>query len=419
MELPVVKTEGAYTPQPSASSLWKNRNFLCILSGYAFSIMGNGFHSMALSLWVLQKTGSAKLMSIILLIHIVISLLFGTVAGTFADRTDRRKLMWISDAIRGGLVLGIATCVAIPGVPLVSIFILTGLVAVAGLFQTPARQASLIDIVGHSHIQQATGAMSIADNAARISGFALGGAFIGAFGGPAAIAADAFTFLLSAALVLAAGRFPSPAREGIDKPSFASDLKEGFAYIVRDPFARAVTLMTPVLAMFFLTSLMLIQVSAVKIWEIKPALYGIMEASIPAGYLIGSAAILLMDKRMRRRGWWICGGIVLSGPVFIGISMMDSAAAALPLIPAAGFLFSFCTLLVNIILRIRIRPELQGRVFGLMGSLGSVAPPLGLSAGSFIADRFGPAVTLFANGIGFLALGLIVIAAAKTIRQFD
>src|SRR5690606_125122 len=81
-----------------------NRGFLFVFSSYSLSLLGNMFHSIALNLWVLQSTGSAKLMSAVLITHLVVNMLFSSIAGTVADRVNRRLLMWSSDLLRFVLV---------------------------------------------------------------------------------------------------------------------------------------------------------------------------------------------------------------------------------------------------------------------------------------------------------------------------
>lgn len=84
-----------------------NRTFHWILTGQLISILGDGFHSVAANLWVLQTTGSAKAMSLVLGTRILIAILFGTVAGTVVDRVDRRRLMWRMDLALG--LVGLAS----------------------------------------------------------------------------------------------------------------------------------------------------------------------------------------------------------------------------------------------------------------------------------------------------------------------
>jgi DHA3 family macrolide efflux protein-like MFS transporter len=404
-----------------ALSLWKNRNFLAVFSSYSLSLLGNTFHSIALNLWVLQTTGSAKLMSVVLITHLVISMLFGSFAGTLADRTDRRTLMWVTDIIRFVLVAAIAVLVYLPNVPFIFIVLLTAIVALAGVIRTPALQASLVEIIDKEQITEAVGVINISDNIIRISGFALGGIAVAAFGGAFAIAIDAVTFLLSAMLLLFTGKFPYAAVRDSEKQqtTFKEDLKAGFRYVWTNSFARAAVILLPLVMFFFLSTFMLIQVMAVKVWLAKPFVFGLMEACIPLGYVLGSILIIRLDKRLKGRGKWIIGSMILMGPLFIAISLMPSAFAALPLILLVGFLFSFSTTIIFIALRIAIDPSMQGRVFGLIGALTSVAPPIGLAVFSTLSDIYGPAIIIAISGAAMLVIGSFSYMYMKEMRHFN
>ncbi|MBW7473158.1 MFS transporter [Paenibacillus oenotherae] len=416
-----IPTQEAALPLPQDNKgLWRNRNFVLVLSGYTLSTFGNCFHSVALSLWILQTTGSARYMSAILLIYIFTQLAFGTMAGTVVDRMDRRKLMWMADSIRGVLVLGVALCIAIPDVPIAIVFALTALVSIGGLFQSPALHASIVNIVGVSKVQKAVGFINISDNTARISGLALGGAFVAMFGGSVAIIVDACAFFLSALLVLACTRFPSShSTEQKEKQSFWQDMKSGLQYIWKDSFIRSLVFLAPVVNMFFVSSLMLIQVMAVKQWSANPMQFGLIEACIPTGYIIGAGVILLIDTRMKRRGLLICGSLIAMSPVLITLSLLTSAWPAIPLILLMGFLFSFCTMLSSIILRVKVSPELQGRVFSTLGSLSSVLPPVGIVAASFLADLKGPDIPLTGFGIALLLISVLILLFQRALRTFN
>ncbi|HDR4871929.1 TPA: MFS transporter [Bacillus cereus] len=402
----------------SKKTLWKNRTFTFVFTGYTLSMFGNSFHSIALNLWVLQATGSAKLMSTIAITHMVMSMLFSSIAGTVADRVDRRKLMWITDIIRSLLILSIAFCIAIPGTPFILIIILTALTSCAGLFQSPAFHASLVDIVGKEKVQQATGVLNVADNVSRISGLAIGGVVVAAFGGSIAISVDAVTFMLSAILVLLSGKFPNSTKKTGIKNSFQEDLVAGFKYIWQNPFAKSVIILSPTLITFFTASLMLIQVMSVKVWKANPIEFGIIESSIPIGYMLGAGIIIFFDNKLHRRGWWIILSMVLLAPIFVGLSFAPSVLYAVPLILLLGILFSFCTLLVNVIIKVEVDPELQGRTFGTLGSLTSIASPVALAISSFFADIYGPPLILLINGVLLFISGLIVLFFLKSIRSY-
>lgn len=413
----------------SALPLWKNTPFILLLTGYSLSVAGNGFHSIALSLWILETTGSAKLMSIVMGIYMVSSLLFGVVAGTVADRSNRIRLMIGADILRAAFTIGIAVCIGVAPQHMIIIFLLIGLTAVSGLFHAPAMQASMVKFAGHDQIQRSTSLVNIAENIARVGGLALGGAAVAWFGGVTAIVVDGCTFLVSAILIALAGRALGKTTNGnettpgsgqaVERRKFRSDIMSGIQFIKNDPVAKSVIVMSPLLMLFFVSSLMLIQVVAVKVWQVNAASFGLIEAAFPVGYLAGSFVILTLDQRLRRRGWFIFGGIVLLGPVFMLMTMIRDVVYAIGFIFIAGFIFAFATLLVQIMLRLRVKTEMLGRAFGIIGSLSSVVPPIGLAVSAYSADRFGPSPTLLAVGFMLSCMGLLSFVLLKPIRDFD
>lgn len=399
-------------------SLHKNRIFLLLFSASTLSILGNAFHSLALSLWVLQSTGSAKMMSIMTISNLILCSLLGSVTGTLADRVDRRTLILCSYFVQSLTVLGIAFTLTQPSPSFLIIVCLTGIVTAAGQFQAPAFQASLLTIVGKEHIQQAAGWMTLSENISRTLGYALGGIFVAAVGGAWAVFVDGMTFLMALLLILVAGSWSGKSAAVKPDKSFKQDVAGGFSNIWGHSFARAIMILLPVLALFFLSCLMLIQVMAVQVWKAAPFQFGLLEGSIPLGYMLGSGMIILAGSRIRHRGRVVFASLLLLGPLYMLLSVTESMNAALPIILLIGFTFSFSTLLINIILRLEVPEELQGRMFGVLGSLMSVAPPLGLALFSAGADEFGAASVMFAAGLLLCLFGLFTVLKLEQIRKY-
>ncbi|MRX56524.1 multidrug transporter [Bacillus sp. HMSC76G11] len=398
-------------------SLWRNRTFLSLFAAYTLSIFGGTFHTIALNIWVLKTYDSATLMSAILITHLLVSTCFASIAGTAADRMNRKKMMWIADMIRCVLVVGLAAAISVQ-TPFWVIILLTALTALSGLFKAPAFNASLIDVVGKENIQTATGAMSLADNIARTLGFAAGGVIVAAFGGVTAILIDAFMFLLSVILVVIVKDFPEHRASFAAKTTFKQDFITGFTYIWKEPFARAITILSPTLILFFTTTLMIIQVMAIKEWKASPIEFGLIEASIPLGYMAGAGLIMFLGKKLVHRGVLIISSMIGLGPLYMLLGGINSAAWSIPLILLVGFMFSFCTLLVNVILRLEVSSELQGRVFGMIGAFTSVLPPAGLAVASFFTDEFGGGRVLFICGLSLFVIGLVCWVLLKDIKNY-
>ncbi|MNP67893.1 hypothetical protein D3C76_1637810 [compost metagenome] len=98
---------------------------------------------------------------------------------------------------------------------------------------------------------------------------------------------------------------------------------------------------------------------------------------------------------------------------------MTSASAAIPSILIIGFMFSFCTLLINIILRLEVSEELQGRVFGVMSSIMSVAPSVGLAIVSYCADIFSPGAVMSVSGCLLFLFAIFAFFKLSVIRKYN
>ncbi|HLO02230.1 MAG TPA: MFS transporter, partial [Symbiobacteriaceae bacterium] len=370
----------------TASSLWSNRRFLTIWLGHGLSVLGDGFHSVALGLWVLQTTGSSTAMATVMTIRVAASVLLGAIAGTTVDRVNRRLLMIWTDLIRFALVGLTAYLVAVPGTSVWPIFLLTGLISICSQFFFPAFHASLINIVDREHLPKASSLLQMTNTVAQTVGPFLGGATVALLGGGAALVGDASSFLISALLLLIAGNFASPRGESKEHVSFWQDLREGVAYIIQQPLTRAVIVLAP-LANFFVSAIsVLIPVIAVKKWMASPVEFGMLEAAFPLGFAIGAMLVMSMMGKMRRKGWWIYGGMMTVGVVAACAVLLPSVYAALPVIPVIGVAVAIANVLMQIALQSQVPGQLQGRVFGTLGSLSSVASPVAMIAVGVLAD---------------------------------
>ncbi|MBB6022969.1 MFS family permease [Paenibacillus sp. JGP012] len=399
-------------------TLWRNKTFRRILYGYGISVFGDCFNSIAISLWVLQTTGSAKSMAAVQICNMLVSFLFGSVAGTVADRLDRRKLMLASDVFRGVMALLIAVSLFNWQAPFSVLLLLLSLSMFSSLFQAPAFHASVASMVGKQHIQQATGTIHLVDNLARISGLAAAGVAVAAFGGFIAILITGATFLLSAICVLLAGRFPQVIRANSEPKTFAQEWRHSFTYIYRSPLIRSIVLFNPLLLLFFMSAMMLIQVMAVNVWRANAVQFGLIETCIPLGYMIGSGVLIASGKRLKHRGRWVFIGLLVLGPVYMLLANVSSPLMALPLIIGGGAMFACCTMLTQIMLRTAVPDEMQGSVYGVVGTITSTAPILGLTVVSIFADQWGAATVLEGVGMMLLATGIVAITTLKSIRTY-
>ncbi|MNO39471.1 enterobactin exporter EntS [compost metagenome] len=400
--------------------LLHNRTFLWIYAGSTLSIIGEGFHSIVIGYWVLSTTGSAKAMMTIMLIQMVTSFVLGSIAGTFADRYNRRMIMLSMDILRALLIGGVAAVVTYGGGDAWwMLVVLLALVGAASQFHNPAFSSSLVYIVGKEHIQRATGLMQITDTLARLAGLSLGGAAAAIFGGPASVIGVSVGFAVSACCVLLSGAFPSHARLDEEKKGFWADFKHGLSYIRTHSIARSVSILLPAIMVFFVASMMVFQVLAVTIWRATPWQFGMLEAIIPIGYASGAGLVSLLGRRLSKRGVWVSAAMLLAGPNLILLASIHHVYLAIPFVFLIGFILSIGTVIVTVMLRTEVDGEYQGRVFGTIGSLSSLATPFGIVLSGIFSDLYGADLVLLINGAGLTLVAALCVYFLKTLRKYD
>src|SRR5437763_17004302 len=94
-------------PMPPFRAL-RGRSFALLWTGQSLSRLGDFVYEIALAWWVLQKTGSAQTMSLVLIFAITPSVLFSLIGGVVVDRLPRVALMLASDIIRGLVAMAVA-----------------------------------------------------------------------------------------------------------------------------------------------------------------------------------------------------------------------------------------------------------------------------------------------------------------------
>jgi MFS family permease len=197
------------------------------------SLTGDWFNTIASVMIVNRYTETDLAISWILIARTLPRFILGPLAGVFADRFDRKKIMVASDLLRAGIVLSFLFVDRPERVWL--IYLLTTLQFVLASFFEPASTALIPSLVeGRKELLNANVLMSITWSTVLAIGAAIGGLFAGVFGAQTALIADVFTFLLSAFLVSQIGsvRGGEPREE---PTSGYLEMIEGFRYVIDRP----------------------------------------------------------------------------------------------------------------------------------------------------------------------------------------
>ena len=177
--------------------LTRNRDFKVLLSSQAISALGDGVSFTALPLLVLALTGSGFAMGVVGAIQTLPDLFFGMIAGAIADRSDRKRMMFLADLVRAGLTAMIPLSVALGGPTMVVIVVVTAPMAVCRSFFLAGYTASVPALVGRSQIGRANSYFEVIFSMGFIIGPAVAGLLAASIGPGPTLAIDAVSFALS------------------------------------------------------------------------------------------------------------------------------------------------------------------------------------------------------------------------------
>lgn len=197
------------------------------------SYLGDWFNTIASVMIVNRYTETDLAISWILIARTIPRFLFVPLAGLVADRVNRKTVMVVSDVLRAGIVLSFLWVDRPERVWL--IYVLTVAQFVVASFFEPASSAIIPGLVeGSQELRTANVLSSITWSAMLTLGAALGGLFAGVFGARAALIADAFTFLISAAFLLGIPYERIPDEDAAQVPRL-KDIFGGFQYLIQTP----------------------------------------------------------------------------------------------------------------------------------------------------------------------------------------
>jgi MFS family permease len=214
-------------------SLLRRRDFALVWTASLISATGDWVLLIGLPIYVYQLTGSTLATSAMFVAELVPQIVFGSVAGVFVDRWDRKRTMVVANLVLTFAILPLALVRNADDVWIVYLVAFTE--SLVARFLRPAEGAMLPRLVQKDDLVAANALASFASNASRLVGPTLGGVIAGIYGLTAVAGFDSATFAIAALLValvrtsgapepsetkdasrMAAGRFRAFWREWVD-----------------------------------------------------------------------------------------------------------------------------------------------------------------------------------------------------------
>jgi MFS family permease len=380
--------------------------FLRYFVGQVVTNIGTWFQNLALSLVVLDATGSAQALGGVTFAQFLPILLLSVHAGRIVDRVSSRAVLLIGAALSAVVVSLLAVVVSADTPSLIAVYGLVACLGAVNAFERVAAQAIIRSLVNLDRLGRAVSLSTIAVAAGRSIGPGLAGLLFQAAGPVVCLLANAVSFLLVFVLLL----FVHPHEEHL---TLHLDLGPGrLGGVLQDPSLRLLLVVNAVIALLAL-NLNIVLTSVVALtFDGSATSVGLNHALNAVGAVAGGLVATALPR--------VSTGMLAAGCALLGATLFISAlpgtlAAFLVLAPVLGLGFGFYTAVINAVAQAAAPAQAVGRVMALMllGNVG-MAPFGGLISG-WVIDRTSGQVSLLTGAA--VALTCAFTVALHTLRR--
>jgi MFS family permease len=386
----------------------KHQNYRLFFGGQTVSLVGTWITRIATSWLVYRLTHSVFLLGVVGFFGQIPTLLLAPLAGVLVDRWNRHRILVVTQVLSmlQSVALAVLTLAGI--ITVADILMLQVVQGVINAFDTPARQAFVVEMVSdRADLPNAIALNSSMVNASRIIGPSIGGALIAWVGEGWCFAADALSYLAVLASLLAMQLEPFAPRARQAK--VLQEMRSGLRYAGRFPPVRDALILVALVATMGMPYTVLMPAIAANVLHGGPHTLGYLMTASGFGALAG-AFYLASRRSVLGLGRVMVIATAAFGAGLIAFSLSRVLWLSLLTLPIVGGGMMVEMASTNTILQTIVQDEMRGRVmsFYTMAFLGTA--PLGSLLAGFVADHIGPMNTIALGGIacvvGALLFGL-------------
>ena len=399
----------------------RQRNFALLWFGGLISMAGDWMLFIALPIYVYQLTGSTLATSIMFMASTVPRIVFGSVAGVFADRWERKRTMVITNVLLG---LGLLPLLLVQSAEWVWLVYLVGFTqACISQFFGPAENALLPRLVSEDRLVTANALNSLNNNLARLAGPALGGFAAGLLGLPGVVLLDSASFAIAAALIALITVTSKPERD----PTVSQDGAAPWLSVWREWLAglrliRRERALATLIGVTAITAFgegifgVLIIVFVNQVLHGGALELGWLMSGQAIGGLLGGVVVGWVGHRLPPA--LLLGGsallfglgdiLIVNAPAFFPSVLLTVILFILVGVPGVGFSTSMSTLFQTL-----VADEYRGRVFGAFGTTLSLLSLGGMAFAGTAGDLLGAVPVLNIQGGGYVLVGVLVLLLVR------
>jgi MFS family permease len=374
--------------------------FRLYFGGQVVSASGSFLQQTAIGWLVLELTGSASKLGLVLAAGGIPSLLFGPWGGAVADRIDLRKLLLATQAlycVLAALLWGLAVAGAANVTALVVIGVAGGVVQIA---DAPARQAFVSRLVPPDDLSSAVSLNGVVVNSARVVGPALASVLIVTVGTTVCFGLNALSYLA----VIAALLVIRPRKAGGPAPSGRRGVNEGLRYAVGRQQLWLPLAMMSVVGLLAFNFAVILPVLAKDTFHGNAGTYGLLTVMLSIGSILGSLGVGLIHHP--RRQYLLFAALGFGVMLAATAAAPDVAVACVTLLATGAAAFCFVTL-CSTTLQLHSSSAYRGRIMALWVFVYLGTTPVGSIVTGWITSASGPRVALLVGSVACLVAAVL------------
>lgn len=384
-------------------SAFSSRDFRILWPGAFLSNTGTWVHMTVLLWYVKVLTDSDAWVGAANFANFIPVLIFVLLAGSLADRMNRKRLIMVTQALMmlGALALGVCMTLNVASLPVV--LGLTFFMGVAFVFNFPAWRAIITDLVPRRDYLNAVALDAAQFNMARFVGPAIGALILSAWGADVAFYINAVSFL-TVIFALAVLRTKTPA---LPRPPGGTrkHIAEIIRYAWRNWWARNVLLVLALVSLFGLPFIVLLPAFAKDVLHRGAGGFGLLMGFTGLGAVLGAPLVTYLNRYLGESR--IIKGTCLTASVLLVLfSLSRTFWISLLISIGLGMSFLMLSASVNTVLQSRVEREMRGRIMSLYILVFQGIFPIGGLVMGMVADWRSAPFSLLLGGAICFALSL-------------
>ncbi len=396
-----------------------NKNFTLLLSGQLISQVGDKFHMIALSMWVLKTTGSTSKMGLVLAASLLPSLIVGLFSGVFIDRFNRKYIIVGADLIRGAVIAMFALLFLMDMITFPMVLLMQVILSVNAAFFDPAIPSVIPSIVPENKLASANSKHQFVNGFSTVAGAFLGGVCVALFGYAAVFAANAASFIISGfveCFITIPPQHPAGSSK-ISVKDMIADMKSGYHYIFNRTALLVLIFMVMVIHFFVGSIEVFMPVIADAVSLEGAAVLGVFQGAFGAGCIVIASVLSVFDMSGKEK-YCLFTSVFLIGILYMGSGSVGmSGSFAVHLFSVMIFFFGACIITAGVgfktLLQKKTDPSFAGRVFAVAGSVGNASIPAAMIIYGLLLEKMEVRPLLMGSGLILMLTSVAAIMLYK------